>query len=117
PKLFDALERTRRGEDVELFDQMFLGLNLNPGITGCDPSNPGAQCGAVNGTTQRGSQQLRLNSTFRSALANGDHATLANALNVYTGIGTGATGTVNFNVEGERGTVLKRANSGFNVPG
>jgi outer membrane receptor protein involved in Fe transport len=29
-RLFDALERTRRGENVELFDQMFMGLNLNP---------------------------------------------------------------------------------------
>lgn len=26
PALFDALERTRRGENVELFDQMFWGL-------------------------------------------------------------------------------------------
>jgi len=117
PKLFDALERTRRGEDVELFDQMFLGLNLNPGVMGCDPSNPAALCGPVNGTTQRGSQQLRLNSMFRTALANGDFATAANTLNTFNNSGTGATGTVNFGVAGERGTVLKRANMGFNVPG
>jgi hypothetical protein len=35
-------------------------------------------------------------------------------LNTYNGIGSS---TVNFNVAGERGTVLKRANMGFNVPG
>src|SRR6185295_18404820 len=63
PVLFDALQKTRNGEDVALFDQMFLGLNLNPGVRGCDPANPTALCGAVNGTTQRGSQHLRLSST------------------------------------------------------
>jgi hypothetical protein len=31
PTLFNALERTRRGEDDPLFDQVFLGLNINPG--------------------------------------------------------------------------------------
>src|SRR5262252_10502563 len=117
PKLFNAFETARRGGDDPLFDQMFLGLNLNPGITGCDRSNPAAACGPVNGTTQTGAQHLRLSSTFRTALANGDYATLANALNVFNGAGAGATGTVNFGVSGERGTVLKRANIGFNVPG
>jgi hypothetical protein len=116
-RLFNALETTRRGGDDLLFDQMFLGLNINPGLTGCDRSNPSAVCGAVNGTTQTGSQAVRLNSTFRAALANGDYATLANAINVFNGAGSGATGTVNFGVSGERGTVLKRANAGFNVPG
>ena len=28
PELFDALERTRRGENVELFDHMLAGLDL-----------------------------------------------------------------------------------------
>ena len=28
PELFDALERTRRGENVELFDQMLAGLDF-----------------------------------------------------------------------------------------
>jgi hypothetical protein len=116
PALFDALERTRRGEDVELLDQMFLGLNLNPGIRGCDPSNPTALCGAVNGTTQRGSQHLRLSSTFRGDLANGDFEAVSNALNIYNGTGGGATGAV-VGVAGERGNVLRRANRGFNVPG
>jgi hypothetical protein len=114
PVLFDALERTRKGENVALFDQMFLGLNLNPGVVGCDPSTPAATCAAVNGTTQRGSQHLRLSSTFRNALANGDYVTAANSLKVYNGTGTGAAGTVN-GVPGERGTVLRRANKGFNV--
>jgi hypothetical protein len=117
PRLFDALERTRRGEDDPLFDQMFLGLNLNPGVVGCDRSNPGATCGPVNGTNIRGSQQLRLSSTFRTDLANGNYEGVSNSLNTFTGVGTGTSGTVNFGVAGERGTVLKRANLGFNVPG
>jgi hypothetical protein len=117
PRLLDALERTRRGEDDPLFDQMFLGLNLNPNVRGCDPSNLSAICTPVNGTSIRGSQHLRLNSTFRSDLANGNYQALSNSLNTYNGIGSGASGTVNFGVAGERGTVLKRANLGFNVPG
>src|SRR5262249_18812523 len=103
--------------DDPLFDQMFLGLNLNPGIPGCDRSNPTTLCAPVNGTNIRGSQQLRLNSTFRTALANGDYETVSNSLNTFTGTGSGSSGTVNFGVVGERGTVLKRANLGFNVPG
>src|SRR6185436_6115488 len=56
------------------------------------------------------------------ALANGDYVTLANALNVYNGIGSGATGIVSNVggvpiVAGERGAILKRANIGFNIPG
>ena len=116
PALLDAIDRTRNGENVALFDQMFLGLNLNPGLKGCDQSNPSAACAAVDGVNQRGSQQLRLSSTFRSALANGDYVSVANLLNYYNGVGTGATGTVP-GVPGERGTVLRRANLGFNVPG
>jgi hypothetical protein len=116
PALFDALERTRRGENVLLFDQMFMGLNLNPGVRGCDPVNPSALCGPVDGTTISGSQQLRLSSTFRTALANGDYASLASALNIYNGIGSGAAGAVP-GLAGERGTVLRRANKGINVPG
>jgi len=116
PALFDAIERTRRGEDALLFDQMFLGLNLNPGVRGCEPSNPTALCAPVDGQTQRGSAHLRQSSTFRTAIANGDYEALANAINVYNGTGTGAAGTV-VGVPGERGTVLRRANKGFNVPG
>jgi hypothetical protein len=107
PALFDALARTRAGEDVDLFDQMFLGLNLNQGTTGF---------AAVNGTTQRGSNHLRQSATFRTALANGDFATVADALNTFNGAGTGPTGVVPGGAS-ERGTVLRRANKGFNVSG
>lgn len=117
PQLFNAFETVRKGGNDPLFDQIFMGLNINPGVAGCDPSNPAALCGPVNGTTQTGSQAFRLNSTFRSSLANGDYATLTSALNVFNGVGTGASGTVNFGTAGERGTVLKRANLGFNVAG
>src|SRR5262249_56929891 len=44
PTLFDALERTRRGENLALLDQMFLGLNLNPNVRGCDPINTTSFC-------------------------------------------------------------------------
>lgn len=102
PLLMDALNRTRAGEDVELFDQILMGLNI-----------AGAGFSAVNGTTQRGSAHLRQNTTFRTALANGDYNAFAAALNTYNGSGAGiVTGA-----PGERGTVLRRANRGFNVPG
>jgi hypothetical protein len=101
PALFDALARTRRGEDVSLFDQMFMGLSFNTGTP------------AVNGTSSRGSQQLRASTTFRDALSNGDFATVANTLNTFNGTGAGVvTGA-----PGERGNVLRRANKGINVPG
>ncbi|MBI2149419.1 MAG: TonB-dependent receptor [Acidobacteria bacterium] len=116
PALLDAFNRTRAGENVALFDQIFLGLNLNPNVRGCEPSNPTALCAPVNGTTQRGSQHLRISSTFRSDLANGDYQALSNSLNVYNGTGRGAAGAV-AGVPGERGTVLTRANRGFNIPG
>jgi hypothetical protein len=116
PALFDALERTRRGEDVLLFDQMLLGLNLNPGSRGCNPADPGALCAPVDGDTQRGAAHLRQSAAFRSALANGDFAAVANALDLYNGVGSGPAGAV-VGVAGERGTVLRRANMGFNVPG
>jgi hypothetical protein len=102
PALFDALQRTRAGENVELFDQIFMGL----AISGTTP---------VNGTTQRGSEQMRNNTTFRADLANGNFFNLANSLNTYNG--TGSAGSVPATVAGETGTVLRRANKGFNVPG
>ena len=115
--LFNALKVTRAGGDDPLFDQLFLGLNIAPGLTGCNPANPAAACGAVDGTTQRGSQAMRVSTTFRDALANGDFVTLANSLNYFNGVGAGPTGTVPVSITGERGTVMKRANLGFNVPG
>jgi hypothetical protein len=117
PALLNALKVTRAGGDDPLFDQLFLGLNLNPNVTGCNPANPSAVCGPVDGVTQRGSQAMRLSTTFRDALANGDFVTLANSLNYFNGVGSGPSGTVPITVTGERGTVMKRANLGFNVPG
>ena len=101
PALFDALERTRAGENVALFDQMFMGLALS----GTTP---------VNGTTQRGSEHLRQNTTFRTDLANGNYVNVANALNTYNGLAPFAVAAT---VSGENGTVLRRANRGFNVAG
>ena len=108
PALFDAFERTRRGENVELFDQILMGLNINQGVAGF---------AAVDGVTQRGSAHLRQNTTFRTDLANGNFVNLANALNGYNGAGAPGTGSVPATVAGETGTVLRRANKGFNVPG
>ena len=110
PVLMDAFTRTRAGEDVALMDQIFLGLNLNPGTSGFAP---------VNGTTQRGSAHMRQSATFRTALANGDFAGLATLLDYYNGTGTGSSGVVPpfSGLTTERGTVLRRANQGFNVAG
>jgi len=60
---------------------------------------------------------MRVSTTFRDALANGDFVTLANSLNYFNGVGAGPSGTVPVSITGERGTVMKRANLGFNVPG
>ncbi len=50
PELFHALEVTRAGGNDPLFDQMFAGIRLS----GVPASVP-----VVNGTTSRGSEQLR----------------------------------------------------------
>ena len=62
---------------------------------------------------------MRQSTTFRTALANGDFNTLATLLNYFNGTGSGATGVVQpySGLSTERGTVLRRANLGFNVPG
>jgi hypothetical protein len=116
PALFEAFDMARAGGNPEVLDQIFLGLNLNPGTRGCNPADPSAVCGPVDGVNNRGAQHMRLSSTFRDDLANGDYAGLADALNVYNGIGGGPAGAVP-GIPGERGTVLRRANMGFNVPG
>jgi hypothetical protein len=103
PVLLDALVRTRNGEDVELFDQMFMGLTLLGGSTP-----------VVNGTTQRGSRHLRESTTFRTNLANGNFVALTNALNTFNGT---SPSVVAGTIPSEQGTVLRRANRGFNVPG
>jgi hypothetical protein len=73
PELFAALERTRAGQDDPLFDQMLIGLNLNPGIAGYGAVG---QTAAVSGVQvlQRGSAHIRR--AFAANLANGDYNAL-----------------------------------------
>jgi hypothetical protein len=85
PELMDALERTRRGENVPLLDEMLAGLRL--------PNVPIAY-GTVNGTTSRGSEQLRLSSTTQTNLANGNLVAVANSLQEATVAVTGPTNTL-----------------------
>ena len=73
--LMDALTITRAGGDSPLFDKMFKGLNFGT-----------ASAPLVVGTNVTGSEALRRNSTFRTALANGDFRAVANTLNT-TNIG------------------------------
>ncbi|HLQ78670.1 MAG TPA: TonB-dependent receptor, partial [Terriglobia bacterium] len=132
--LMDAFKAARSGADLKplsaqtpaeqagltLLDQVFLGLNIaGNGVTGCNPATLitlALPCGNVNGTTMRGAAEMRVSSTFRTALANGDFNSLAKTLDTYNGIGTVASTVVSV-ANGERGTVLKRANLGFNIPG
>jgi len=73
PELFSALEVTRAGGDDPLFDQMLMGLNLNPAVAGY------GQVGTVTGgVLQRGSAQIRR--LFATSLANGDYATVVNGI-------------------------------------
>jgi hypothetical protein len=127
--LLDAFRAARNGADLkplssqtpaeqaglQLLDQMFLGLNVTGSTTtvGCNPAAPSAACAPVNGTTYRGAAEMRLSTTFRTALANGDFNTLSKALDIFNGTGN----SIVTGAGGERGTVLKRANNGFNVPG
>ena len=92
PELFDALERTRRGEDVAMFDQMLMGLNFanttGYGAVGtcvtqaAGSTDPrlGRGCGTSNQILQRGSAHLRRSTTTATALANGDYAGVINAI-------------------------------------
>ncbi len=64
----DAFNVTRAGGQSPLFDKMFAGLTV-----------PGQ--GPVNGTTARGSDYVRSNSTFTAFLANGNVGAFANNLN------------------------------------
>jgi hypothetical protein len=64
-------EVTRRGGDDPLFDQMFAGLRL---------SGVPTTVAVVNGTTSRGSDQLRQSTATRANLANGNYVAVANAL-------------------------------------
>jgi hypothetical protein len=113
PELLDALNRTRAGEDVPLFDQMFAGWNLtglgtaagwgaigtcvnSAGALGLiDPAN---NINCPTGTIyQSGSSHLRnaSNNTFanlRANLANGNFFAVANTLAVVSPGSGGPTG-------------------------
>jgi hypothetical protein len=82
PELFRALEVTRRGGDDPLFDQMFAGIRL---------SGVPTTVAVVNGTTSRGSEQLRQSTATRANLANGNFVAVANSLITST-IAAGASG-------------------------
>jgi hypothetical protein len=87
PELFNALEVTRAGGDDPLFDQMLMGLNLNPAVAGYGnvgtcvalATSPLAGVGCPAGQVmQRGSAQVRrLQATN---LANGDYAAVVNGI-------------------------------------
>jgi hypothetical protein len=64
----DAFNVTRAGGQAPLFDKLFGGLTV-----------PGQ--GVVNGSTVRGSDYVRSNSTFASFLANGNVGAFANNVN------------------------------------
>ena len=64
----DAFSVTRAGGQAPLFDKLFTGLTV-----------PGQ--GVVNGTTIRGSDYVRSNSTFAAYLANGNAGAFANNVN------------------------------------
>ena len=64
----NAFNVTRAGGEAPLFDQLFAGLTV--------PNQ-----GVVNGTTVRGSDYVRSNSTFAAYLANGNVGAFANNIN------------------------------------
>jgi hypothetical protein len=115
PELFDALERTRRGENVDLLDQMLAGLDLTNatfigangtstlqyGRVGTCTTNAGAPgdgyCPA--GTTrERGSEHLRRAAATQVALAEGNYSAVVGTL-----IGTNAQQGGYYNVAGGTG--------------
>ena len=73
--LAKALDITRNGGDAPMFDQMMNGLNMGAGI-------------GIVGVNVTGSEALRRHASTRTAIANGDFATVATFLN------TTNTGTV-----------------------
>ena len=76
--ILQAFNVTRAGGQAPLFDQLFAGLTV-----------PGQ--GAVNGSTVRGSDYARSNSTIAQYLANGNVGAFANFLNT-TPTGTNVNG-------------------------
>jgi len=76
--ILDAFNVTRYGGMAPLFDKLFAGLTV-------------AGQGAVNGTTVRGSDYARSNSTIAGYLANGNVGAFANFVNT-TATGTNVNG-------------------------
>jgi hypothetical protein len=76
--ILNAFNITRVGGQAPLFDQLFAGLTV-------------AGQGAVNGTTVRGSDYARSNSTIAGYLANGNVGAFANFINT-TATGTNVNG-------------------------
>ena len=85
-ELYDALVKTRAGLNDPLFDQMLIGLNLNPTVTGYGPvgqnitSSVSIDGGPATNVSiqQRGSAHIRR--AFATSLANGDFATVMQSL-------------------------------------
>ncbi|HEX4997619.1 MAG TPA: TonB-dependent receptor [Terriglobia bacterium] len=106
PELLDALARTRAGEDVPLFDQMFAGLNIS-GLTATSGYGNVGTCVAPTGANaallasaapgggagncpvgtyyQSGSAHLRRSATFQTNLANGNFNAVAASLATLNG--------------------------------
>ncbi|HEY2383738.1 MAG TPA: TonB-dependent receptor [Terriglobia bacterium] len=72
--LLDALTVTRAGGEAPLLDTMFAGVNV--GGAGFGPVGT-----TLNGVVQRGSDELRGNTTFRTNIANGNFAAVASSIN------------------------------------
>ncbi len=78
-QLLEAFSITRAGGNAPMFDRMLNGINIGGGAS------------TVNGTTVTGSQALRLNTTTRAQIANGNIGALANFLYA-SSAGTGEVG-------------------------
>jgi hypothetical protein len=84
PELFKAFQNARAGIDDPFWDQMLMGLNLNPTIAGYGPVGT-----TVNGVLQRGAAQLR--KAFATNMANGQYSAVVTSLlgaNTTTGLQT-----------------------------
>ena len=89
PELLDALDRTRRGENVDLFDRMLAGLDLNTAanygpVGTCTPlaGNPADGYCPAGTIRERGSEHLRRWQAPGTAgnLANGNYSAVIGTL-------------------------------------
>ncbi len=117
PPLFNALKSHPRRRQRSAVRPDVPGSESESQRDGMQPGKSHRRLRRGRRSNPAGFASMRLSTTFRDALANGDFVTLANSLNYFNGVGTGASGTVPVSITGERGTVMKRANLGFNVPG